>query len=294
MTAENVDTGAGYQADGTGSQGAEAQKAANPEQAKPNGDGTQNQIPKGDALTALVQERQGRRDDVAGLHSQVQAVQQQLAGLQQSGQLAPEPATWKNPHDAKDAPVDYLQAEMSHMQARLDQATQDVGGRLDNQDNQAALNDFERGAIFEIQMAAQEHPALSDAYGFVTQQFGLAAKATGAKGPQLANAVRQNMLTALLNGAQNGRSAPEVLAQLAIDWGFGQPQGKAGGKPPVPPKVAGQEAASQSIGGAAGGGGGTPLGAKQLLRQNRQQLTANKREGLERIKAMARGEVPLS
>ena len=295
MNANAPNTGAGYQGDGTGApadpnappQPGTTPPAATPPAADPAAP------PEGHPLTALFQERQGRRDDVGGLQQQLGGLQQQIQSLQQSGALAPETKPWANPHNPTEAPVEHMTAEIAHLGGRLSQAEINVTARLDGNEQQTALLDYERGALMEIQIAAADHPELGKAYAFVSQQFGKTAKATGATGKVLADTVRNNMLTAMLSGAQNGMSAPHVVAKLAMDLGYGG--GAPGGKaPPPPPNVKGQEAAGQSLGGAAGSGGNTvPANAQALVGMTKAQLKADKGAGLARIKAMARGEVDL-
>lgn len=280
-------TGAGYQLDGGGGdEGSASQKETKTETPPP-----EETKPEGNPLTALVQERQGRREDISSLSTQLGQLQNQLNQLQNAGQVPKTDGKWVNPHSPTEAPVEHLQAEIQHMAARIDQATSDVTERLSAQDNQNALLDYERGVIQELSLAAAEVPALSGAYNFVQQAFARTAKATGSTGAQIGQEVRKNMLTAFLSGQQHGKGAAEVLAGLAIELGY-NPQGEAPKAPPVPPAVKGQQAASQSLGGSAGGGGATvPPNAQALLGMSKAQLRANNKEALERVKAMARGEV---
>ena len=303
-----VDTGAGYQPDGTGVGNDGTQNS----QAKTNPQGgqtDQNQTPQdpnpqdqqtdkqGNPLTALFQERQGRREDLTALTTQLGAMQQQLNALQTQGGVEPERTPWKNPHDPQTHPVDYMQAEITHMGGRIDQAVEAAGQRMTDQEQKQALVDYERGVATEIQMAAAQVPELGEAYGFVVQQFGRAAQGSGLEGAALANQVRQSMLGAFLNGSQKGLSAPQVVAQLATNWGYRaggqQQQNPGGGPPPVPGKVKGQQAASQSLGNAGTGGTTTPPNIEQLVKMPKAELMKNDKAGLERIKAMARGEIPL-
>ena len=262
--------------------------------------------PKGDRLAALVKERRDGRSETTDLRQQVANLQESVSKL--SPQTQQEAAAWKNPHDPIEAPMDHLRAEIDHLGGVVNQATHDVGERLDQQQQMQALADYERGLTMEIGTTAAQVPELAQAHGAIVQHFMRTAQMQGLSGVDLGNAARNAMLGAYLQHAQQGVDPISATVQMAQAIGFqagaqqapGGILGAAGAQPggqPAPnaqqQQIArGQIAAATSLGGATGNSGATsPPDLAALTKMSRAQLTANGGENMKRLKAMLRGEV---
>ncbi|MDB4306185.1 hypothetical protein N9980_01305 [bacterium] len=293
-------TGAGYQHDGgsaqqnnnlpTDTDGKEKDVpdgANDDDKAKP-GEAEQKESGQGNPLTALVQNRQQNRDTNDQYQAQIAAMQQEIANLRAQQPAAPAPEAWKNPYNETDEPVDHLRAELEHTRAEMSELRQQGTAELTDSRNARALADFEQSIAQEVSMEAENTPALLQAYGFINQQMTNMHKGQGLKGRQLANAVRNSVLQAYVNGQTSGMSHTQTTAQMALNMGF-----QAGVAKPDPVKR-GQKAADQSVGHATGAGGNnTPSSAQQLAKSSKADLIKDDRAGIKRIRDILQGNVPI-
>lgn len=277
MTAEEIDTSAGYQ------EGAIAPEPAKEEPKAPEPSAPEDPKPKGDPLTALVQERAANRDNSAAMQSEIAALRNEIASLKTPAAPA-EPAEFKNPYDPTEQPVDYLKAELEYIKSDVASAKQSVGQDVQQQQQQQQLNDFERNIHTELQAASAKQPLVADAHNFVLDGYTRMAKAQGYTGADAASRARNAMLQGHLMAAQRGDDAVTAVARMAQEMGFQVQQ-----KPD--PKTRGKQAASQSLGGATGDGGSDGPPTLDALRgMSRKQLKANDGAYLKQIKAALRGE----
>lgn len=286
----SASTSAGYQPDGTGAQqentspengGAEDKQvpgaAENQEQTAEN-----DAVKDGNPLTALVQNRQNSRQHSNAQQQQINALQDELTALKQAPKTEKKP--WSNPFDATDAPVDHLRAEVEHYRARVTQLETDGRREIADTRNIQALNDFEANVAQEISISAQTTPEILQAYGYVNEQYTKIYQSQGMSGRALAQAVRNGVLQAYVNGQTNGLSHTETTAQMALNMGY-----KTSKADPV---KRGQKAASQSVGQATGAGGDTTApSAQQLAKMTRAEL--KKVGGVDRIRDILQGNVPI-
>lgn len=298
-------TGAGYQPDGEGAQqdhvtdGGQApqndQPTDNkePEQAPKDGaDGKDSEQSTGNPLTALVQNRQQARETADQYQAQIAALQQEVANLKAQGAEPKDDGPWKNPYDATEQPVDHLRAELEHTQAQVKQLEQAGTERLTNAENAQALSQFENSVALEIQRDAQNTPELLAAYGYIHNQVTQMHQGQGLSGQRLSEAVRNSMLQAFVNGQTHGNTHSQTVAQMALNMGFTAQKARAADNPD--PVKRGQIAADQSIGQATGTGGDTvPPSARQLASMSKEDLTANNRAGINRIREILQGKVPI-
>lgn len=294
-TEQTIDTGAGYQpghAAMSDDKSAEGQQPASDttkaaeggEQKAPDAD-----KPKGDRLAALIKERRDSRSETSQLQRTVSDLQQTVQGLSPKAQA--EVADWKNPHDPTEAPMDHLRAEIDHIVGVVNQAKQDVGEQLTQQQQQQALADYERGLTVELGTVAQNVPELAEAHQAITQHFMRTAQLQGLSGVALGNAARNAMLGAYLQHANAGKDAVTATVEMAQAIGF-QAQGGRG-QIKTPDAVArGQMAAATSLGGATGNTGATsPPDIRSLTKMSRAELLKDGGANLKRLKAQLRGEV---
>ena len=331
---EGIDTSAGYQQDMGGAASDGSTPNANPtapggqpqdparqpdagqmpaqtgqpstQNGQPSTDNQQGDQPRGDRLAALVTQRRDSRQETTDLRQQVASLHDTVSRL--SPQAQQEAQDWQNPHDAVEAPMDHLRAEIEHLGGVVNQARQDVGQQLEQQQQQQALNDYERGLTIEIGTVAQQVPELAQAHQAVVDHFVRTAQMQGHSGVNVGNVARNALLSSYLQHAQAGTDAVTATVRMAQAIGFqaggqeapagilGAAGGQQPGGQPAPnaqqQQIArGQIAAATSLGGATGNSGATsPPDMRTLTRMNRAQLSANGGENLKRLKAMLRGE----
>ena len=287
-------TGAGYQPDGANQD--QPKPGEQTQDTQPQGGGQQEQTTEGgdvkkgenqgNPLTALVQNRRDSRDQADQYRQEIADLRAQINGMKTG---PADNKAWTNPYDATDQPVDHLRAELEHTRAEMEQLKADGSKELEDTKNMQALASFEQAVAQEISQAAQTTPELLPAYGFVNAQITNMHKGQGLSGAQLANAVRNSLLQAFVNGQSHGNSHAETVAQMALNMGF-----QAAASQAPNPAARGQKAAQQSLGGAtSGGGGATPPGAEQLAKMSRADLRKDSGAALSRIKEMLQGRVPI-
>ena len=281
-----IDSGAGYQDGGAPvvTTPPEPEKAAEqPKKQEP-------EKPKGSPLTALVQERVANREAAGALQGELQSLRQELAELKQ--QQPEQQQEFKNPHDPVESPMEHIKAEITALRADLTQAKQDVGARLQADDQQRALAEYEQGISAEIQLAASSNPELAQASQFLAQTFAQLAQAQGAKGAEIGQRARMALLQGYLTKASEGVDAVTATAQMALALGYQSPEAQPMPEttPAPTPAQRGQAAAEQSLGGATGGAGVSPApDIHAVSRMSRRELTRDNRAGLNRIKEILRG-----
>ncbi len=297
-------TGAGYQPDGSGAQQentlpkeGEAKEGQNPAGAGDSKEGGENGAVKpngeqgGNPLTALVQNRQQHRDTADQYQAQIAVMQQEIANLkaQQTVASPAAPAEWKNPFDETEQPVDFFRAELERTKAEVRELKEEGGQAIADSRSVQALADFEADVSQQIARAAQKTPELLQAYGFINDRVTSMLEGQGLTGRRLSQAVRNHVLQAYVNGQTSGMSHVQTTAQMALNMGF---QETAPAK--QDPVKRGQKAADQSLGHvAAKGGDTTPPSAQQLAAYSKEQLKADGGAGLNRIKEILKGNIPI-
>ena len=306
---DNDITAAGYQPDGssaqqptvqndTGDDGSETDDAPptknENEKADVKDDGAEgdDQHGSGNPLTALVQTRQQARDNTSQYESTIARLQQDIADLK-AAKAAPEakPEKWSNPYDAVEQPVDHLRAELEHTRAEMNQLREDGERELAEDRSVRALADFEANVAQDIADEATRTPVILDAYKHINDRITGMHRGQGLKGRRLSQAVRNSILQGFVNGQTNGMSHAQTAASMALELGFEDRGTKA---PKADPVKRGQKAKGQSLGDAAGQGGSTtPPSAKQLTQMSKADLKKDGGAGIQRIRDILQGKVPL-
>jgi hypothetical protein len=246
-------------------------EAAPDAQAPENADQQDEGGKEGNPLTALVRERQQRREAqgaASDLTRRLDSLERQLTPQQERQDQA-----WTNPYKREDAPFDWMAAQVEHLESVVGQTEQ----RTRQSERQQAINgqieSFAQQAVVDIARAAESTPDLRAANEHVERIF---ATLHGTH-------ARTQLIQALAQGAINGKDAPTVIAELALATGF-----KSGSRK-QDPVTRGMNASKASLGGASASTSTAKPSLKQLATMSR--VDARKPENKERLIKALRGEI---
>ena len=246
--------------------------------------------PLGDRLTAVIRKRRADSEERGGLAATVEALRADVARLAEPDQ-APEPEAWKNPYDPTESPLEYQRAEVERLSTVVTSLQRQQAEARQATQGQAAIDQFERGVVYEIEREAQNVPELSEAYGAVSRAFLQSAELQGHRGAAAAQQARLMMLQSYYQQQQRGTDPAMATAQMAQSIGF-RPKGGAAMGEGARAKATerGRAAAATSLGGATGTAGASPGPDLQALtRMGRDQLLADGKKNIHRIRDILRG-----